>query len=186
MQHKRQGIIQQQKLSIAERLKSTRHIIFEKEFGQQGQDIQVEFYSQPPEGKVRMRRNAKLLAMTNDEDNIDLAVLEVDSSTPLPEDIQPLPFATEAVVRGMKVRIIGHPVRSIPWFPETVEINSYNNQRFQITNADNISAGYSGSPVINSQNQVVGILVETDGKQAFAYPIPIITAKLRTLGITNK
>jgi len=165
---------------------TNRHVIFEQESGKKGQDIQVEFYSQPPEGKVRLRRNAKLLAMTNPEDDIDLAVLEVDSSTPLPEDIQPLQFATEAVVRGMEVRAIGHPVSGIPWSPETVEINSYNNQQFQITKADNISAGYSGGPVINAQNQVVGILVETDGKRAFAYPMPVITAKLRTLGILAK
>jgi superkiller protein 3 len=54
---------------------------------EQGENIQVEFFSSPPAGKVRMRRNAKLFQKTP-TDELDLAVLEVSGK--LPEDIQPL------------------------------------------------------------------------------------------------
>jgi superkiller protein 3 len=163
---------------------TNRHVIFEKESGKQGQDIRVDFYSQPPADTKYLFRTAKVLAMTSVDDEIDLAVLEVDAST-LPEDIQPLPFAPEAVTRGMAIRTIGHPVGNIPWTAESGEISSYNNDQLQISKAD-LSVGYSGGPVINAQNQVVGILVEINGRRAFAYPMSVVTAKLRTLGIVAK
>jgi len=163
---------------------TNRHVIFEKESGKQGQEIRIDFYSQPPADKNYLFRTAKVLAMTSADDEIDLAVLEVDAST-LPEDIQPLPFAPEAVTRGMAIRTIGHPVGNIPWTAESGEISSYNNQQLQISKAD-LSVGYSGGPVINAQNQVVGILVEINGRRAFAYPMSVVTAKLRALGIVAK
>ncbi|MFN8952135.1 MAG: tetratricopeptide repeat protein, partial [Aphanizomenon sp.] len=56
------------------------HVIFDG--NEQVKNIQVEFFSVPPENRVRMKRNAKLLKMTSTEDKLDLAVLEVSGKLP--------------------------------------------------------------------------------------------------------
>ncbi len=159
---------------------TNRHVIFEQATGKQGQNIQVEFFSEPPDGKPRMRRNARVLPMTPADDNLDIAVLEV--TRPLPDDIKPLPISSNAIQRQMSVWAIGHPVRGIPWSIEPGTISSYNSQQLQISGTA-IQAGNSGGPVINSENQLLGIVVEVDGGLGFAYPMPVIMEKLRALGI---
>jgi superkiller protein 3 len=158
---------------------TNRHVIFEQATGKQGQNIQVEFFSEPPSGKLRMRRNARVLGMTSADDNLDIAVLEV--TDPLPDDIKPLPTSSNPIQRQMAVRAIGHPVRGIPWSIEPGTISSYDSQQLQISGTA-IQAGNSGGPVINSENQILGIVVEIDGGLAFAYPMPVIMEKLRALG----
>jgi superkiller protein 3 len=164
---------------------TNRHVIFEQATGQQGQNIQVEFFSDPPDGQPRMRRNARVLGMTPgndnlDNDNLDIAVLEV--TDPLPDDIKPLPTSSNPIQRQMSVRAIGHPVRGIPWSIEPGTISSYDSQQLQISGTA-IQAGNSGGPVINSENQLVGIVVEVDRGLAFAYPMPVIMEKLRAWGL---
>ncbi|MEG4521460.1 tetratricopeptide repeat protein [Microcoleus sp. C2D2] len=159
---------------------TNRHVIFEQATGKQGQNIQVEFFSEPPPDKLRMRRNARVLGMTSADDNLDIAVLEV--TDPLPDDIKPLPTSSNPIQRQMAVRAIGHPVRGIPWSIEPGTISSYDSQQLQISGTA-IQAGNSGGPVINSENQILGIVVEIDGGLAFAYPMPVIMEKLRALGL---
>ena len=159
---------------------TNRHVIFDQATRKQGQNIQIEFFSEPPSGKLRMRRNARVLGMTSADDNLDIAVLEVTG--PLPDDIKPLPTSSNPIQRQMSVRAIGHPVRGIPWSIEPGTISSYNSQQLQISGTA-IQAGNSGGPVINSENQLLGIVFEVDGGLGFAYPMPVIMEKLRALGI---
>ncbi|MEG4217368.1 tetratricopeptide repeat protein [Microcoleus sp. Pol14C6] len=159
---------------------TNRHVILDQATGKQGQNIQVEFFSEPPSGKLRMRRNARVLGMTPPTDNLDIAVLEV--TDPLPDDIKPLPTSSNPIQRQMSVRAIGHPVRGIPWSIEPGTISSYNSQQLQISGTA-IQAGNSGGPVINSENQLLGIVVEVDEGLGFAYSMPVIMEKLRALGI---
>ena len=159
---------------------TNRHVIFDEKTRKQGQNIQVEFFSEPPSGKLRMRRNARVLGMTPPTDNLDIAVLEV--TDPLPDDIKPLPTSSNPLQRQMSVRAIGHPLRGIPWSIEPGTISSYNSQQLQISGTA-IQAGNSGGPVINSENQLLGIVVEVDEGLGFAYPMPVIMEKLRALGI---
>ncbi|OKH44640.1 hypothetical protein NIES2130_37820 [Scytonema sp. HK-05] len=162
---------------------TNRHVIFDKDSRQEGKNIQVEFFSQPPSGKVRMRRDAKLLVMTPPDDSMDLAVLEVIGN--LPKDIKPLPTSANPIHRGMSIRTIGHPFDQVPWSRDSGEISSHSNQQILISVKVAIKAGYSGGPVINSQNQLLGIIVERDSAsgQAFAYPMSVIKEKLRNLGL---
>ncbi len=161
---------------------TNRHVIFDKDSGQQGKNIKVEFYSQPPSGKVRMRRSAKLLTMTEPNDPIDLAVLEITDN--LPEDIQPLSTSVDPIHRGMPIRAIGHPYDDFPWALQTGEITSYNSAKILISTIQ-IKQGYSGGPVINSKNnQLLGMIVERDSSgQTFAHPISVIKEKLRKMGL---
>nr|WP_279239782.1 serine protease [Scytonema sp. UIC 10036] len=161
---------------------TNRHVIFDKDSGQEGKNIKVEFYSQPPSGKVRMRRSAKLLKMTEPNDPVDLAVLEITGN--LPEDIQPLSTSVDPIHRGMPIRAIGHPYDEFPWALHTGEITSYHSEKILISKIP-IKQGYSGGPVINSKNnQLVGMIVERDSSgETFAHPISVIKEKLRTLGL---
>ena len=159
---------------------TNRHVIFDQATRKQGQNIQIEFFSEPPSGKLRMRRNARVLGMTSADDNLDIAVLEVTG--PLPDDIKPLPTSSNPIQRQMAVRAIGHPLGGIDWSIQPGTISSYNSQQLQISGAA-IQAGNSGGPVINSENQVLGIVVEIKGNLGFAYSMPVIMEKLRQLGI---
>mgnify|MGYP000751190703 CR=1 FL=1 len=159
---------------------TNRHVVYDQQSNQISKNIRVEFFSNPPEGTLRMRRKAKLLAMTNPEDRIDLAVLEVIGD--LPEDIQPLPIADTPISRGMPVIAIANPLRGLPWSTLDGKISSYNHQQIQISGGA-ISPGSSGGAIINSQNQLVGIIVEANGDMGFAYTTKTIIEKMHALGI---
>ncbi|WP_169221880.1 serine protease [Brasilonema sp. UFV-L1] len=159
---------------------TNRHVIFDG--NEQGKDIQVEFFSKPPENRVRMRRNAKLLKMTSQKEQVDLAVLEVMGN--LPEDIQPLPISLTPITPKTPTRIIGHSASSeenLFWCVESREISSSDKQKMQISQPA-LKFGYSGSPVIDSQNRLLGIVfARRRGEQeSFAYPMSVILEKLRT------
>ncbi|GAX44024.1 TPR repeat-containing protein [Tolypothrix sp. NIES-4075] len=156
---------------------TNRHVIFDGY--EQGQNIQVEFFSSPPSNRVRMRRDAKLFKMTSTDEQLDLAVLEVSGK--LPEDIQPLPISSTAINPTMPIRIIGHSAQrgeDKSWSVESGQI-SYENQRLKISQAA-LKPGYSGSPVLDSQNQLLGIVVAKKGKEDSAYPMSEIQKQLLT------
>lgn len=161
---------------------TNRHVIYDQQSNQMGKDIRVEFFSNPPEGKSRMGRKVKLLAMTNPEDEIDLAVLEVIGD--LPDDIQPLPIGDTPISRGMPIRAIGNPLRGLPWLMVDGKIASYNHQQIQIYGSA-ISPGTSGGAIINSENKLLGIIVEAEanGEIGFAYTTNTIMEKMRAWGI---
>ena len=154
---------------------TNRHVIFDG--NEQGENIQVEFFSSPPTGKVRMRRNAKLFKMTP-TDELDLAVLEITDK--LPADIQPLSIST-TINPAMPIQIIGHDAKrgeDKSWSVKSGKIN-YQNQQLQISEAA-LKRGYSGSPVINSENRIIGIVYaqKSGEKQDFAYPISVVKKQL--------
>ncbi|MEH2333191.1 tetratricopeptide repeat protein, partial [Nostoc sp.] len=159
---------------------TNRHVIFDDY--EQGKNIQVEFFSSPPSNRVRMRRNAKLFKMTSVDEQLDLAVLEVTDN--LPEDIQPLAISSTAIAPKMPIRIIHSAQREKDWSMESGQINSYNNQRLEISQAA-LEPGYSGSPVIDSQNRLLGIIVtrRKDKDQNFAYSMSEIQKQLSTWNI---
>ncbi|MBW4454874.1 MAG: serine protease [Nostoc indistinguendum CM1-VF10] len=162
---------------------TNRHLIFDGY--EQGKNIQIEFFSSPPENQVRMRRDAKLFKMTSTDEELDLAVLEVTDN--LPEDIQPLPISSTAITPKMPIRIIGHSAQrgeDKSWSMESGQI-SYQNQQLEISQAA-LKPGYSGSPVLDSQNQLLGIVFarKKDQKRDFAYPMSEIQKQLLTWSIT--
>ena len=155
---------------------TNRHVIFDS--NEQGENIQVEFFSSPPSDRVRMRRNAKLFKTTSTENELDLAILEVIDK--LPEDIQPLSISS-TITPAMPIRIIGHDAetkKDKSWSIKSGKIN-YQNQQLQISEAA-LKTGYSGSPVINSENRIIGIVYaqKSGKKQDFAYPISVVKKQL--------
>ncbi|OBQ02893.1 MAG: hypothetical protein AN482_20390 [Anabaena sp. LE011-02] len=161
---------------------TNRHVIFDG--NEQGENIQVEFFSSPPTGKVRMRRNAKLFKMTP-TDELDLAVLEITDK--LPEDIQPLSMST-TINPAMPIQIIGHDAKrgeDKSWSVQSGKIIIVQNQQLQIS-ATALKPGYSGSPVIDSENRLIGVVYakKTGKTQNFAYPISIVKKQLSIWKIT--
>ncbi|MEH2026036.1 tetratricopeptide repeat protein, partial [Nostoc sp.] len=162
---------------------TNRHVIFDGY--DQGKNIQVEFFSSPPSNRVRMRRDAKLFKMTSTDEQLDLAVLEISGK--LPEDIQPLSISSTAIAPKMPIRIIGHSAQrgeDKSWSMQSGQI-SYQNQRLEISQAA-LKPGYSGSPVIDSQNQLLGIVFarKKGEDRDFAYPMSEIQKQLLTWSIT--
>jgi len=102
----------------------------------------------------------------------DLAVLKIDMPAPA---IRPLPLDKTSPQEGESVVVIGNPlglegsvtngivsaVRDIPTFGRIIQITAA------------ISAGSSGSPVVNMQGQVIGIAtLQITGGQSVNFAIP--------------
>jgi tetratricopeptide (TPR) repeat protein len=102
----------------------------------------------------------------------DIAVLKIDAPTPA---IRPLPLDKTSPQEGESVVVIGNPlglegsvtngivsaVRDIPTFGRIIQITAA------------ISAGSSGSPVVNMQGQVIGIAtLQITGGQSVNFAIP--------------
>jgi tetratricopeptide (TPR) repeat protein len=102
----------------------------------------------------------------------DLAVLKIDVPSPA---IRPLPLDKTSPQEGESVVVIGNPlglegsvtngivsaVRDIPTFGRIIQITAA------------ISAGSSGSPVVNMQGQVIGIAtLQVTGGQSVNFAIP--------------
>ncbi|MFN5240733.1 MAG: tetratricopeptide repeat protein [Aphanizomenon sp.] len=161
---------------------TNRHVIFDG--NDQGKNIQVEFFSVPPENRVRMKRNAKLLKMTSTEDKLDLAVLEVSGK--LPEDIQPLSMST-TIDPIMPIQIIGHDAQrgeDKSWSVKSGKI-IVKNQELEISETE-LRPGYSGSPVIDSKNRLIAIVYARKPGETrnFAYPISQVKKQLSIWKIT--
>ncbi|HEY6806909.1 MAG TPA: trypsin-like peptidase domain-containing protein [Pyrinomonadaceae bacterium] len=101
----------------------------------------------------------------------DIAVLKIDT----PTNIRPLPLDKTSPQEGESVVVIGNPlglegsvtngivsaVRDIPTFGRIIQITAP------------ISAGSSGSPVVNMQGQVIGIAtLQITGGQSVNFAIP--------------
>ncbi|OBQ18444.1 MAG: hypothetical protein AN481_18310, partial [Aphanizomenon flos-aquae LD13] len=159
-----------------------RHVIFDG--NDQGENIQVEFFSVPPANRVRMRRNAKLLKMTSTENKLDLAVLEISGK--LPEDIQPLSMST-TIDPIMPIQIIGHDAQrgeDKSWSVKSGKI-IVKNQELEISETE-LRPGYSGSPVIDSENRFIAIVYARKPGETrnFAYPISQVKKQLSIWKIT--
>ena len=102
----------------------------------------------------------------------DLALLKIDVPSPV---IRPLPLDKTSPQEGESVVVIGNPlglegsvtngivsaVRDIPTFGRIIQITAA------------ISAGSSGSPVVNMQGQVIGIAtLQVTGGQSVNFAIP--------------
>jgi superkiller protein 3 len=161
---------------------TNRHVIFDG--NDQGENIQVEFFSVPPANRVRMRRNAKLLKMTSTENKLDLAVLEISGK--LPEDIQPLSMST-TIDPIMPIQIIGHDAQrgeDKSWSVKSGKI-IVKNQELEISETE-LRPGYSGSPVIDSENRFIAIVYARKPGETrnFAYPISQVKKQLSIWKIT--
>ena len=167
------------------------------------ENIELEFYSQPPPGQYPPRHKAQIVQITDANDPLDLALLEVTDN--VPGDIQPLLMYSVKVSRTTRVQVIGHPSNGAPWTDVSGDISNILSQEQKLQVTATLAEGNSGGPVIDQQNRVVGVMVQiTDPNQSlmdaannnnnqrqppatggfgFAYSMDIVIQKLRTWGI---
>ncbi len=168
---------------------TNRHVVIDQDGTRQpSQKIEVELYSDPPLGQIRVRRTASIAYRTEANDTLDLAVLEV---TGLPKDIQPLSMTQNPVWLTTEIRVIGHPsfAEQQDWLVTSGEIIRRRNETLSIGRAT-LAAGSSGSPLLAlNGNQVMGMIYglytaqQTEGAPAtsgvgLAYSIEIVKQKL--------
>nr|MDJ0904252.1 trypsin-like peptidase domain-containing protein [Xenococcus sp. MO_188.B8] len=185
---------------------TNRHVISDSKTDILSKKIEVEFFSELPDAE-RPRYSATITNSTDADDyELDLAVLKV---TGIPDDIQTLETRSGRVPRDANVRIIGHPYTiENPWSVSRGEVVNYNPNNPQISMSGLFAQGNSGSPVIDSNNQVIGMMVgirssfdaviATDqpnldiianqpatGGVGLAYRIDIVIDKLQEWGILD-
>ncbi|WGV27867.1 serine protease [Halotia branconii] len=182
---------------------TNRHVITDTQgINRPSEKIELEFYSQPPPGKFPPRYKAKIVQITNVNDPLDLALLEV---TGIPEDIQALTMSSGSVRRTAEVIVVGHPSNGADWTTESGRVSNVISQENKLQITATLAEGNSGGPVIDTEkNQVVGLMVQiTDsnpqredaakttsqpstpatGGFGFAYSMNAVTKKLRQWGI---
>lgn len=166
---------------------TNRHIVEEdnRQTSPQGQAIEVEFYSEPPVGKFRKRLPAQIAKITAANDKLDIAVLEV---TGIPEDIQPLSISTKNISFKAPICLIGHPDSHPDWSVFTGEVTNQTDIKLELSAIT--APGISGSPVLDEQNRVVGLVWggyygDTSNKfsQTLAFPMQPVREQLTSWGI---
>jgi superkiller protein 3 len=173
---------------------TNRHVVTQADGSNPEVGLWVELYSDPKPGQYRRRLSAELLNKTGPETSIDLAVLKVQG---LPEDIQPLPFAENAPQPGDSVLMIGQPFTGPGWTVkqgEVLELLNLGTEAEMVAFAAVISSGNSGGPILNAQNQVLGIVslgtdIQKESDQGFtgtagrAYSRDAILTQLKQWGL---
>ncbi len=181
---------------------TNRHVITDVQGTQRPSNkIELEFYSEPPPGKIPPRYKAQIVQITGVNDPIDLALLKV---TGIPEDIQSLPMYSGNVRLTTEVIVIGHPSNGADWTTVSGEVSNVISRERKLQITATLAEGNSGGPVIDREKQqVIGILVsikdpdpkrkdtnknmaEPDnntGDFGFAYYMDVVMKKLRKWGI---
>ena len=171
---------------------TNRHVVENAKTTSSDRTVEIELFSDLP---FRLRLKASIENETPSEtSSLDLAVLKI---TNIPDDVQPLEFQNGQVQENTKIRIIGHPFNGESWSSVSGEISS--NQAGILGINATIATGNSGSPVINEQNRVIGLLKSLRGERdpnpkstidltmptastggfGQAYPIEVVVNQLR-------
>ena len=182
---------------------TNRHVVTDIKTTQRpSKKIELEFFSEPPPGKVTPRYTAEIEKITDANDPIDLALLKV---TGIPEDIQPLPMYSGTVPRTTEVIVVGHPSNGAQWTASSGEVSNVISRENKLQITATLAESNSGGPVIDREKQqVIGIMVQINdpnqqrpddtrnmteppipatGGFGFAYEIDVVMKKLRKWGI---
>ena len=129
--------------------------------------LQVEFFSDLPD-EQRPRYTAKILQVMPDGDALDLAVVQIVDDR-LPKDIQALTWNGDRLKANQRIYAIGHPYnKDNPWDSASGEVTSSMQEGLLLPIDAKVATGNSGGPVINEQNQVIGLFVAIRDKSTLA------------------
>jgi len=159
---------------------TNKHVIFNG--NRDGDEIKVEpYYGDIPDNLIPSRLNAGIVNKTQKNEALDLAVLEVEFSD-VPSDVQSLSMDSGGIGNNTPVSIVGNI--DFRWLSGVLkEVSPY-----ELMLEPLLEGGNSGSPVLNSQNQVMGLVYASDpdretGQNSYAYPIELVINKIRQWGI---
>ncbi|MCZ8200675.1 tetratricopeptide repeat protein [Microcystis sp. LE19-55.1A] len=161
---------------------TNRHVVVDRDTEQRGDNLEVEpYYGENLPNLPRDRVVAKIIHITQPQENLDLALLEV---TGLPDDISPLTFHQGEINPQTPISIIGHP-ESKDWSKyEAITIGIQSSSGNLLIDVS-LAVGGSGSPVFDQEMRVIGLMFKTINESqidssgiGFAYPIDRVLQKL--------
>jgi superkiller protein 3 len=161
---------------------TNRHVVVDRDTEQRGDNLEVEpYYGENLPNLPRDRVVAKIIHITQPQENLDLALLEV---TGLPDDISPLTFHQGEINPKTRISIIGHP-ESKDWSKyEAITIGIQSSSGNLLIDVS-LAVGGSGSPVFDREMRVIGLMFKTINESqidspgiGFAYPIDRVLQKL--------
>ena len=161
---------------------TNRHVVVDRDTEQRGDNLEVEpYYGENLPNLPRDRVVAKIIHITQPQENLDLALLEV---TGLPDDISPLTFHQGEINPKTRISIIGHP-ESKDWSKyEAITIGIQSSSGNLLIDVS-LAVGGSGSPVFDQEMRVIGLMFKTINESqidspgiGFAYPIDRVLQKL--------
>ena len=161
---------------------TNRHVVVDRDTEQRGDNLEVEpYYGENLPNLPRDRVVAKIIHITQPQENLDLALLEV---TGLPDDISPLTFHQGEIAPKTRISIIGHP-ESKDWSSyEAITIGIQSSSGNLLIDVS-LAVGASGSPVFDREMRVIGLMFKTINESqidstgiGFAYPIDRVLQKL--------
>jgi superkiller protein 3 len=155
---------------------TNRHILLEKSNGRTCDSVEIQLYvgDKPSNARIKTLQSKTILTA----EKIDLALIEIEVPN-LPDDIQALSLAIPQ--DNQKISTIGHPDRN-PWQSDQGKVIDVSDEELllRISNA----IGSSGSPVMDENYGVVGIITNVGDKQmGFGIPISQITKQIAIWGI---
>jgi superkiller protein 3 len=167
---------------------TNRHVVVDRDTEQRGDNLEVEpYYGENLPNLPRDRVVAKIIHITQPQENLDLALLEV---TGLPDDISPLTFHQGEIAAKTRISIIGHP-ESKDWSSyEAITIGIQSSSGNLLIDVS-LAVGASGSPVFDREMRVIGLMFKTISESqidstgiGFAYPIDRVLQKLAQWQVT--
>jgi len=167
---------------------TNRHVVVDRDTEQRGDNLEVEpYYGENLPNLPRDRVVAKIIHITQPQENLDLALLEV---TGLPDDISPLTFHQGEIAAKTRISIIGHP-ESKDWSSyEAITIGIQSSSGNLLIDVS-LAVGGSGSPVFDQEMRVIGLMFKTINESqidssgiGFAYPIDRVLQKLAQWQVT--
>ena len=165
---------------------TNRHVVVDRDTEQRADNLENNLEVEPYYGEnlpnlPRDRVVAKIIHITQPQENLDLALLEV---TGLPDDISPLTFHQGEINPQTPISIIGHP-ESKDWSKyEAITIGIQSSSGNLLIDVS-LAVGGSGSPVFDQEMRVIGLMFKTINESqidssgiGFAYPIDRVLQKL--------
>lgn len=159
---------------------TNRHVVFNG--SQDGDEIQIEpYYGDVPDNLIPSRLKARIVNKTLPNESLDLAVLEVEFLD-VPPDVQSLSTTAENARNNTAISVVGNI--NFLWYNGVLKEASPG----ELILEPRLEVGNSGSPVLNAQNQVVGLIHTSDpdretGKYSYAYPLDLVTNQITQWGI---
>ena len=155
------------------------HVVLASDDRRPAVKVEAELYSDTlPEGQVHPRLDVvPPPTQAGEQSGDDLIVLEVRG---LPPDVQPLPLTR--VPPTVIVKVIGNPTDKPPWTVATFPVLKSTER--QLVLDGQLKPGASGSPVLNDDGHVLGLVYQTTSYTSdelslvAAYRVKTIQAKL--------
>lgn len=155
---------------------TNRHVV--QNGNRKGDEIEIEiYYGEELDNFILPRLSAQISQSTSRNETPDLAILTVDPSE-IPEDIKRLNTSMEFLTEDSQFSVVGNT--DFQWVDGI--INNVSSNELTLSPEERLVPGYSGSPVLNSDNEVTGLVFQSDpepGSSGYAYPLNLIIQKIQ-------